>query len=477
MSQIAIQAIETSYSEVKFRSRTEARWAVFFDHCQIEWQYEIEGYDTPYGSYLPDFYLPSLKTWVEVKAKTGEEHDSDSAKLEFVASARNERGLLMRGCPHEIPGLADELSLPATVAIAAMKASKSARFEHNESPIPQIILSEADKIPLDQIPKTLVWDEHNRMETAVRIIDVIVPYLASFNMVLIPGEGICRVGKKKAPASVDAIKMAIQSCVRLYGKTCTRVDYGRYEVVKLSDKHVTRDHAAAVKELCISYQGKPEKSHFSILSRSVDSSVNSLIARSQDLPPAKDLRRALLKSTLAGPLTAKFSTQIVPSMSREQIDGLIVSNRPEGNSHKGFPAWLPLMELMRRDVFGGMTISWENFSMNRWNFDDFIQAYRRRLVAGSAQLYIIDLVHRIDVLCHELESLLRVLHSGLPCTAVKTRQGTSLFWRASTCLTRDAAETWETRMVEFLSLCGFEAKVGTFQPLDDDYELIYGESL
>ncbi|MDQ0368980.1 hypothetical protein [Catenuloplanes indicus] len=41
---------------------------MFFDHLGIEWRYEPEGYRLSNGvKYLPDFYLPELDTWVEVK--------------------------------------------------------------------------------------------------------------------------------------------------------------------------------------------------------------------------------------------------------------------------------------------------------------------------------------------------------------------------------------------------------------------------
>lgn len=53
-----IEAIETEYKGYKFRSRLEARWAVFFDSLGIEWEYEVEGFELPSGRYLPDFELP-----------------------------------------------------------------------------------------------------------------------------------------------------------------------------------------------------------------------------------------------------------------------------------------------------------------------------------------------------------------------------------------------------------------------------------
>ena len=44
-----------------FRSRLEARWAVFFDALGIQWEYEPEGIVLSDGThYLPDFYLPDF---------------------------------------------------------------------------------------------------------------------------------------------------------------------------------------------------------------------------------------------------------------------------------------------------------------------------------------------------------------------------------------------------------------------------------
>jgi len=65
-----IKAIETSYKSYRFRSRLEARWAVFFDEMGVQWEYEKEGYDLgEHGWYLPDFYLPATESFVEVKPK------------------------------------------------------------------------------------------------------------------------------------------------------------------------------------------------------------------------------------------------------------------------------------------------------------------------------------------------------------------------------------------------------------------------
>lgn len=61
------EAIETRYAGCRFRSRLEARWAVFFDALNVRWDYEPEGFVLGTELYLPDFWLPDIKLWVEVK--------------------------------------------------------------------------------------------------------------------------------------------------------------------------------------------------------------------------------------------------------------------------------------------------------------------------------------------------------------------------------------------------------------------------
>lgn len=64
-----MQPIETRYKGYRFRSRLEARWAVFFDHCKQNWIYEHEGFTLLSGAYLPDFYFPGLEAYLEVKPR------------------------------------------------------------------------------------------------------------------------------------------------------------------------------------------------------------------------------------------------------------------------------------------------------------------------------------------------------------------------------------------------------------------------
>lgn len=63
-----MKPIETQWKGWRFRSRLEARWAVFFESLGIEFLYEPEPFELPDGTvYLPDFYLPVIRFFAEVK--------------------------------------------------------------------------------------------------------------------------------------------------------------------------------------------------------------------------------------------------------------------------------------------------------------------------------------------------------------------------------------------------------------------------
>lgn len=89
-----IKAIETRFRGILFRSRIEARWAVFFEALEIPWLYEPEGFELPSGKYLPDFSLPRQKIWVEVK---GGDFHGPTIHLNELALASEQRVLLVAG--------------------------------------------------------------------------------------------------------------------------------------------------------------------------------------------------------------------------------------------------------------------------------------------------------------------------------------------------------------------------------------------
>lgn len=83
-----IAPIETRYAGCRFRSRLEARWAVFFDHLGISWRYEPQGYIVGGKPYLPDFLVhpdSPRSFWLEVKGV--HPTDEELEKAQGLASA------------------------------------------------------------------------------------------------------------------------------------------------------------------------------------------------------------------------------------------------------------------------------------------------------------------------------------------------------------------------------------------------------
>ena len=101
-----IKAIETEYGGCRFRSRLEARWAVFFDTLGVRWEYEPEGFEIPRGDetttrYLPDFWLPDWRNYAEVK---GAEPTSEYLRMladavDFHTTPLSDGLLLLGGIP------------------------------------------------------------------------------------------------------------------------------------------------------------------------------------------------------------------------------------------------------------------------------------------------------------------------------------------------------------------------------------------
>lgn len=94
---MVVRSIDTEYKGHRFRSRLEARWAVVFDHLNIRWEYESQGFlvrdrllilgdlglPSPPWGYLPDFWFPDFGLWGEVKG----EFDNDFLERRFLSAA------------------------------------------------------------------------------------------------------------------------------------------------------------------------------------------------------------------------------------------------------------------------------------------------------------------------------------------------------------------------------------------------------
>lgn len=98
-----MKAIETKYKGYRFRSRLEARWAVFFDALGLQWEYEPAGFKTSKGAYLPDFFLPIVGggVWVEIKHEhlTKEERNDARVKLSDVSFQTGKKAIIFMGDP------------------------------------------------------------------------------------------------------------------------------------------------------------------------------------------------------------------------------------------------------------------------------------------------------------------------------------------------------------------------------------------
>lgn len=95
-----IKAVDTQYKGHRFRSRLEARWAVFFDSLgrYFRWEYEPERFQLKCGTYLPDFWLPKQQRFVEIK---GVKPNSFSLYRTFARQSQT-RITLMVGDPRDV---------------------------------------------------------------------------------------------------------------------------------------------------------------------------------------------------------------------------------------------------------------------------------------------------------------------------------------------------------------------------------------
>ena len=149
-----MKAIETSYKGYRFRSRVEARWAIFFDALDLPWEYEPEGYDLDGVYYLPDFWIPDWDMFAEIKGSSFDKLTEDEQiKIRKLAFHSRKPVILLDGAPDTkeyrlfeydpwsntlfermeplFIAMDDDMELTINYE-AAVKAARSARFEHGE---------------------------------------------------------------------------------------------------------------------------------------------------------------------------------------------------------------------------------------------------------------------------------------------------------------------------------------------------------
>lgn len=94
---MSITPIETNYAGCRFRSRLEARWAVFFDHLGISWEYEPQGYNINGRPYLPDFRITVGKMKIAVEVKGDPDRLDLRLLTDFVKSYKGPDFVLVLG--------------------------------------------------------------------------------------------------------------------------------------------------------------------------------------------------------------------------------------------------------------------------------------------------------------------------------------------------------------------------------------------
>ena len=96
-----MKAINTRHNGNYYRSRLEARWAVYFETLKIKFDYEFEGFTTSNHNYLPDFYFPKFGFYGEVKREGFGDEDVER----WTEFARESKCPLMifEGTPHANP--------------------------------------------------------------------------------------------------------------------------------------------------------------------------------------------------------------------------------------------------------------------------------------------------------------------------------------------------------------------------------------
>ena len=101
MNEDDVKGLPTKYDGTQFRSRTEARHAMFFDLSGIQYHYEYEGFDLDGVWYVPDFYLPRLQSWIEIKPFPPTEEEQE--KCERLARATEMSTFCFVGNPSSHP--------------------------------------------------------------------------------------------------------------------------------------------------------------------------------------------------------------------------------------------------------------------------------------------------------------------------------------------------------------------------------------
>ena len=93
-----IAAINTTYKGYRFRSRLEARWAMFFDAIGVAWSYEADPLSVSGEAYLPDFILKIGGREIIHEVKSLHEKDRIKATGVYLAGKMDPEHCWRGGC-------------------------------------------------------------------------------------------------------------------------------------------------------------------------------------------------------------------------------------------------------------------------------------------------------------------------------------------------------------------------------------------
>lgn len=112
MSLREINSVPTVHNGIRFRSRTEARWAAFMDELGIAYEYEPGRYPLSIGGfYVPDFRIKAFDAWLEVKPANDCIRKLERHKAEqFCADNPGPRYWISNGYPRAVADYIEEIS-------------------------------------------------------------------------------------------------------------------------------------------------------------------------------------------------------------------------------------------------------------------------------------------------------------------------------------------------------------------------------
>lgn len=107
-----VNAVPTVHNGIRFRSRTEARWAAFMDALGIGYEYEPYRFALSVGGfYVPDFWVKTFNAWLEVKPANDYIRKQERKKAEqFCIDNPGPRFWISNGHPRAVTAYIEEIT-------------------------------------------------------------------------------------------------------------------------------------------------------------------------------------------------------------------------------------------------------------------------------------------------------------------------------------------------------------------------------